>query len=72
MLCSPVALHNIQDSILAQTEPVADFPIRLAFTDKLEDFGREAVCLHALTGSPPEYHAPFAGSRYARANPLAQ
>jgi hypothetical protein len=30
-----VALHNIQDRILAQPEPAADFPIRLAFADEL-------------------------------------
>jgi hypothetical protein len=28
-----VALHNIKDRILAQSKPVADFPIQLTFVD---------------------------------------
>jgi hypothetical protein len=44
-----VALHNIKDRILAQSKPVADFPIRLTFVDKLEHFECETIRLDALT-----------------------
>jgi len=33
-LSSAVALHNIEDGILAQSESVADLSIRLTFADK--------------------------------------
>jgi hypothetical protein len=40
---------SIKDRILAQSKPVADFPIRLTFVDKLEHFECETIRLDALT-----------------------
>jgi hypothetical protein len=51
---------------------VADFPVRLSFSDKLQDFGRAAVCFDSLPGSPTEYDATLASRRYSRTDPLAQ
>jgi hypothetical protein len=42
-LCSAGTLDDIQDRILAQPEPMAYFPVRLAFTDELQHFGRVTV-----------------------------
>jgi TnpA family transposase len=52
---SAIALDDIEDRILAQPEPVAYFPIRLAFTDELQHFGGVTVRLHTLTRSSAEH-----------------
>jgi hypothetical protein len=56
-----VALHNIQDRILAQSKTMTDLPIGLTFANKLQHFGREPIRLHALSWSPAEHDTPLAG-----------
>jgi hypothetical protein len=53
------------------TRSVADFSIRLSFADQFQHFGRETVCLDALTGTTTEYDATFPRRRYSRSHPLA-
>ena len=67
-----VTLNDAQDRVLAQPQPVADFPIRLTFTDQLEHFGGETVGLYALPGAPTEHDITPPSRGNAGADPLAQ
>ena len=66
-----VALHNIQNRILAQPEPVADLPIGLAFADELEHLRCESVCFDALTRSAAEHDPALSRCGDPGTHPLA-
>jgi hypothetical protein len=51
---------------------VANFSIRLTFADELEYFGREPICLDALTGSPTENDTALLSGGDTRSNPLSE
>jgi hypothetical protein len=57
--CRAVPLNDPEDRILAQSKPVADFPIRLTFADQLEYLGCKSIRFDALARSPAEHHAAF-------------
>jgi hypothetical protein len=71
-LRSAVAIDDVQDRIFAQSEPMADFSIRLAFTDKLEDLGGKTIRFHPLARPPAEHHAALSCRGDSGADPLAQ
>jgi hypothetical protein len=50
-LCSAVSFHNVENGILAESESVADFSIRLSFADELQHLGCESISFDSLTGS---------------------
>jgi hypothetical protein len=62
LLRGSVAFDDVEHRILAQPEPMANFPVRLAFADKLQHFGRETIRLNALARSPTEDDAALAVS----------
>jgi hypothetical protein len=66
-LRSAIALNDIQDGILAQPQPMAYFPVRLAFADELQHFGGVTVCLDALTRAPAEHDSTLASGTSCKA-----
>jgi hypothetical protein len=67
--CSPwsraITLDDAEDGILAQPEPMTDFPVGLTFADQREHSGSETVGLDTLTRPPAEHDAALARGRDA-------
>ena len=70
--CRTVPLDDLEDRILAQSEPVADFAIRLTFADQLENLGCKSIGFDALARPTTEHDAAQARSRDAGTHTLTQ
>src|SRR3984957_3124402 len=70
--CPTVPLDDLEDCVLAQSQPVANFAIRLTFADQFKNFGCESIGFDALARPTTEHDAALPGSRDAGTDPFPQ
>src|ERR1700676_3250752 len=58
-----LALDDVQDGILAQSQPMADFTIGLPLADKLKHLWREPIRFDSLPGPTAEYNSTLLSCR---------
>jgi len=71
-LRSTVPFDDSEHCILAQSKPVADFPIRLAFADQLEHLRCKSIRFDTLARPAAKHDAALLRGGDAGSDPLAQ